>query len=59
MSRYRKAAAAAAGVLAQLVAAGAIPEQWRPWASVVLAVATALGVYAAPNSPARDGAHEA
>ena len=50
MSRYRKAGVAVAGALAQAVAAGVVPEAWLPWAQVALAVATALGVWAAPNT---------
>ena len=50
-ANVRKFALAALGGLAQVAAAGLLPEQYRPWATVVLAVATALGVYAVPNAP--------
>jgi hypothetical protein len=58
MSRYWKYWVAVAGVLAQLLVAveaaldvGAIPEGWRPWVVVVIAVATALGVRKVENAP--------
>jgi hypothetical protein len=75
MDRYRKAwiAVAGAGLQALALAAtaagsGLLPESWRPWASVVIALATALGVYGIPNTRppleplemlGHDGRHEA
>lgn len=61
MSNYRKLIPAVLGALAQIAImlataqdAGILPESWRPYAAGVIAIATALGVYAAPpNTPAR------
>lgn len=57
MSRYRKALVALGGAALQALAyaataadSGLLPEAWRPWASVVIALATALGVYRVPNA---------
>jgi len=52
VSRIRKALVAVAGVVAQAVALGVLPPAWQPWGAVLVALATALGVYATPNSPA-------
>lgn len=46
----RKALVAVAGVAAQLVALGVLSGSALHYAQVVLAVLTAAGVYAAPNS---------
>jgi hypothetical protein len=51
----RKAVVALAGTVGQALNAGLVPEEWRPWVAIGLAVATALGVYAAPNDPAPGG----
>ena len=58
MDRYRKAGVALLGALAQLATvldeaqvAGVLPHAWLPWVRVVLALATALGVWAVPNVP--------
>lgn len=48
----KKAAAAAGGTLAMLIAQGAIPDPERGWAVGLLAILTALGVYTATNKPA-------
>lgn len=71
MSRYRKALVAVTGAGLQLLAfaataadSGLLPESWRPWAAVVIALATAAGVYRVPNARlelpgGHDGRHEA
>lgn len=67
MDRYRKSLVAAAGALAQIAVTldeaalnGALPASWVPWARVVIALGTAVGVYATPNAHrAADGRHEA
>lgn len=63
MDQYRKAAVAALGALAQILVvldsaadAGVLPESWRPWIVVAVALGTALGVERVPNAPGR---HEA
>lgn len=63
MSRYRKALVAVAGGLAQVaivagdaVDSGVVPPSWVPWVRVVVALGTAVAVYAVPNTPGR---HEA
>ena len=59
VAQVRKALVAVLGVAAQ-VPATALPEAWRPWAAVVVALATAVGVYAVPNAAAGyNGEHEA
>jgi hypothetical protein len=50
-ARARKYLVALMGVAAQLVAAGLIPDPWAGRVQLVLALATAVGVYAAPNAP--------
>jgi len=50
MGRYRKGLVAAAGLLAQAVAAGIIPAPYDKWAAIFLAALTAAGVYAVPNT---------
>lgn len=52
LAPVRKAAVAVLGVAAQVAALGLLPEAWKPWAAVVIAVATAEGVYQVPNRPA-------
>lgn len=49
MARYRKALIAAAGLIAQIIAAGAVPAPYDKWAAVVLALLVAAGVYQVPN----------
>lgn len=49
MKHARKAVVALVGVVAQAVNLGLLPEQWQEWAAVVIALATAVGVYQAPN----------
>ena len=48
----RKWGIAVVGVLAQAAASGLLPEQYQPWGAVVIALATALGVYGVRNHPA-------
>lgn len=53
MSKYLKAATGVAGVLVGVLVAvsGVLPEAYRPYAAVVVALATAVGVYHAPYVP--------
>ncbi len=51
LTTARKWGIALIGAAAQLVAAGLLPDNLKPWGAVVLALATALGVYAVPNTP--------
>jgi hypothetical protein len=51
VSRIRKALIAVAGAVAQAVALGVLPPEWQAWGAVVVALATALGVYVTPNAP--------
>jgi hypothetical protein len=55
LSVSRKWGVALLGVVAQAAASGAVPDKYAPWAAVVVAVATAVGVYSVPNAaPAGD-----
>ena len=54
--QVRKYAVAVIGVLVQVASAGVLPEKYQPWAAVVVALATALGVYHVPNATPDDGA---
>jgi hypothetical protein len=47
--RARKYAVGLLGVLAQLLVAGVVPAPWDSRAQLLLALATALGVYGVPN----------
>lgn len=65
MNRYRKGLAAALGFVAQAALlldeqldAGTLPESWVPWARLVVAAATVVGVVWVRNAPATDGRHE-
>lgn len=49
LAPVRKAAVAILGVVAQVAALGLLPESWKPWGVVVVAAATAAGVYQVPN----------
>lgn len=49
VASVRKFLAAVVGVVAQAVAAGTLPDSWKPWAAIVLAVATAAGVFGIRN----------
>lgn len=52
LAEYAKAVAAfAVSALGILLAEGLVPEQYRPWALFVVAIATTVGVYAVPNKP--------
>lgn len=51
IARARKAVVGLVGLAAQVVAAGAVPERYQGWGAAVIALATALGVYAVPNQP--------
>jgi hypothetical protein len=52
MTRYRKTAVAVLGGAATI--ATAIPQEspWWRWAQIIIAVATAVGVYSVRNAPA-------
>ena len=52
----RKYAVALVGVLVQGLQVVTLPEQYQPWVTVALALATALGVYHVPNDTPADGA---
>jgi hypothetical protein len=52
LARVRKAVTAAVGLaitLVLLVPEDSIPEQWRPWVGLLLAVGTVAGVYRVRN----------
>jgi hypothetical protein len=51
--RARKALVAALGAVASLVSLGVLPSPYQEIALAVLAVATAAGVYAIPNTLTR------
>lgn len=51
MNRYRKLIVALVGALSQALALGLLPAPGDHWAAVVIALATAAGVYATPNQP--------
>lgn len=50
LARYRKLIVALVGVVAQAVNLGLLHGTAESWATIVLAAATALGVYTAPNT---------
>jgi hypothetical protein len=52
MARIRKAVVAAIGTavtLVLLIPPDTIPERWRPWVGIVLALGTVAGVYRVRN----------
>lgn len=51
MSRYRKLVIALLGASGVAVTEGLLPEDLAAWMPVVVAFATAAGVYAVPNTP--------
>lgn len=51
MTRYAKFITALIGALVVAVAEGLVPDEAARWVPVVVAFATALGVYAVPNTP--------
>lgn len=54
LARVRKAVTAAIGLavtLVLLVPEDTVPEQWRPWVGVILALGTVAGVYRVRNDP--------
>jgi hypothetical protein len=51
IARYRKFAAALAGVVGQLIAANVLTGSSLHYAQVALAILTALGVVGVPNAP--------
>jgi hypothetical protein len=55
MKLAQKAKAIAALVVVgagEAITYGILPESWRPWAQVVVAVGAAAGVYQTRNAPA-------
>ena len=53
MKQKAKAIAALVVVGAsEAITYGVLPESWRPWAQVVVAVGAATGVYGIRNAPA-------
>lgn len=50
LTAARKFGVALVGLAATALAQGLLPEQWRPWAAVVVALGTALGVYGIGNT---------
>lgn len=50
LATIRKFLVAAIGAALEAVNAGLVPAAYAHWVAVVVAVATALGVYAVPNS---------
>lgn len=53
LAAVRKFLVAAVGMVGQVVAAGVLEGTALRVAQIVLAVATALGVYVTPNAPTR------
>jgi hypothetical protein len=53
MARVRKFLVAALGTAAMVVSTGVLEENAEVWVNAALALATALGVYSAKNSPAQ------
>ena len=51
LAEVRKVAVAVVGVVAQVVALGLLHGTALHWAQVVVAAATAVGVYGVPNAP--------
>ena len=51
LAQIRKAAVAAVGLLAEALNAGLVHGTAARWAAVVIAAATAAGVYGVPNKP--------
>lgn len=45
----RKAGVAVVGGLAEALSLGLLPEPWSKWAAVIVAAATAAGVYGVGN----------
>ena len=50
MARVRKALVALLGAAVQVAASGVLPQEYRPWATVVIALGVAVGVYRVPNA---------
>lgn len=50
LAQIRKTLVGLAGALATAVAGGFIPAPYDKWASIAMAVLTALGVYQVPNA---------
>jgi len=54
LAEARKALAAVAGFAATAVASGVLPPRQASWAVVIIALATAAGVYSVPNAVRSD-----
>lgn len=50
LAEVRKAAVAVCGGIAMVLATGLVPEPYKTWATAVLAVGTAFGVYQVQNA---------
>jgi len=53
IARYRKFAVAAAGAIAVVVSLNLVTGTAESWLIAILAIASAFGVYRAPNLPAK------
>jgi hypothetical protein len=52
VARVRKALVALLGAAAEVASNSALPQKYQAWASVVIALAVAVGVYQIPNAVA-------
>lgn len=57
LAQYRKFIVALIGLGATLVAQGLVAGSTARWVAIVVAAATSLGVYRAPNEPESDGGY--
>lgn len=51
MKKVAKFVTALIGAAAIAVTTFTVPDHWKPYAAVLIALATALGVYRVPNQP--------
>lgn len=52
-AEVRKGAAAAAGLIAEAVTLGVVPEADQKWSTLAIAVLTAVSVFVIPNAQAK------